>query len=119
MCARVRVRVRACACAPLSARSQDGPNDTAKTWGVEGFAGRVGFISSMTDHFCFSCNRVRLTADGSLKVCLFGPNEVSLRDAMRQGASSRARWWRADGGVARAVADACVQAAATPSCCAW
>jgi hypothetical protein len=38
---------------------------------------------------------------------------------MRQGASSRARWWRADGGVARAVADACVQAAATPSCCAW
>jgi cyclic pyranopterin phosphate synthase len=52
---------------------------------VPGFAGRVGFISSMSDHFCATCNRLRLTADGQLKVCLFGANEVSLRDAMRQG----------------------------------
>ena len=41
----------------------------------------------MTDAFCGACNRVRLLADGALKVCLFGGNEVSLRDALRGGAS--------------------------------
>lgn len=41
----------------------------------------------MTDHFCSSCNRLRITADGNLKVCLFGQTEVSLRDRLRQGAS--------------------------------
>lgn len=66
-------------------RVQDGPHDTCKHYRVPGFMGRVGFISSMTDHFCGSCNRLRLTADGNLKVCLFGRDEVSLRDAMRKG----------------------------------
>ena len=47
----------------------------------------MSFITSMTEHFCSSCNRVRLTADGNFKVCLFGPAEVSLRDAMRAGAT--------------------------------
>lgn len=37
----------------------------------------------MTDHFCGTCNRLRITADGNLKVCLFGQAEVSLRDQMR------------------------------------
>ncbi|MEM7789097.1 MAG: GTP 3',8-cyclase MoaA, partial [Bacteroidota bacterium] len=37
--------------------------------------------------FCAGCNRLRVTADGSLKVCLFGPAEVSLRDALRGGAT--------------------------------
>ena len=41
----------------------------------------------MSDHFCAGCNRLRLTADGNLKVCLFGATEVSLRDAVRGGAS--------------------------------
>ena len=41
----------------------------------------------MTQPFCAGCNRLRLTADGALKVCLFGAEEVSLRDAMRDGAS--------------------------------
>ncbi|KAG6440895.1 molybdenum cofactor biosynthesis protein 1 isoform X2 [Manduca sexta] len=62
------------------------PHDTARVWQVPGFAGSVGFISSMTQHFCSSCNRLRLTADGNLKVCLFGASEVSLRDALRTGA---------------------------------
>jgi len=62
-----------------------GPNETAKTWKIPGFVGRVGFITSMTDHFCDSCNRLRLTADGNLKVCLFGNEEVSLRDMLRSG----------------------------------
>ena len=47
----------------------------------------VGFITSMSEHFCGSCNRMRITADGQLKVCLFGSAEVSLRDALREGAS--------------------------------
>ena len=38
----------------------------------------------MSEHFCGTCNRLRLTADGQLKVCLFGKTEVSLRDLLRQ-----------------------------------
>ncbi len=68
-------------------RLQDGPNDTSKTYRVPGFKGRVGFITSMSEHFCSTCNRLRLTADGNLKVCLFGNAEVSLRDALRSGIS--------------------------------
>ncbi|KAF9954973.1 Molybdenum cofactor synthesis protein 1 [Mortierella alpina] len=63
----------------------DDPNDTSKAYHVPGFAGQVGFITSMSDHFCGTCNRLRITADGNLKVCLFGNTEVSLRDMMRQG----------------------------------
>ena len=54
---------------------------------MPGFQGSVSFITSMTKAFCSDCNRLRLMADGNLKVCLFGASEVSLRDAMRQGAS--------------------------------
>lgn len=43
----------------------------------------------MTDNFCSTCNRLRITADGNLKVCLFGNEEISLRDAMRGGAEAR------------------------------
>ncbi len=68
-------------------RLTDGANDTTKWWQAPGHEGRLGFITSMTQHFCGTCNRVRLTADGQLKVCLFGSTEVSLRDAMREGAS--------------------------------
>ncbi|XP_053399447.1 molybdenum cofactor biosynthesis protein 1-like [Mercenaria mercenaria] len=64
-------------------RISDQPNDTSKAYKVEGFKGQVGFITSMSEHFCGSCNRLRLTADGNLKVCLFGNSEVSLRDALR------------------------------------
>jgi len=69
---------------PLDRRA-DGPNDTSKTYGVDGFVGSVGFITSMSDHFCASCNRLRLMADGALKVCLFGQTEISLRDQIRSG----------------------------------
>lgn len=65
----------------------NGPNDTAKAFHVPGFRGQLGFISSMTEHFCGGCNRLRITADGNLKVCLFGNTEVSLRDALRSGCS--------------------------------
>ncbi|XP_057716306.1 molybdenum cofactor biosynthesis protein 1 isoform X2 [Corythoichthys intestinalis] len=66
---------------------QTGKSDTAKTFKVPGFKGQVGFITSMSEHFCGSCNRLRITADGNLKVCLFGNSEVSLRDMLRSGAS--------------------------------
>ncbi|KAK9700462.1 Radical SAM superfamily [Popillia japonica] len=65
----------------------NGPNDTSKAWKVPEYAGQVGFITSMSEHFCGSCNRLRITADGNLKVCLFGNTEISLRDAIRAGSS--------------------------------
>ncbi|XP_054894756.1 molybdenum cofactor biosynthesis protein 1 isoform X2 [Poeciliopsis prolifica] len=72
---------------PNLERLQPGPADTAKTFKVPGFKGQLGFITSMSDNFCGSCNRLRITADGNLKVCLFGNSEVSLRDILRSGAS--------------------------------
>uniref|UniRef100_A0A8D0HN76 Molybdenum cofactor biosynthesis protein 1 n=1 Tax=Sphenodon punctatus TaxID=8508 RepID=A0A8D0HN76_SPHPU len=58
-------------------------SSTAKAYKVPGFQGQVSFITSMSEHFCGSCNRLRITADGNLKVCLFGNSEVSLRDHLR------------------------------------
>ncbi|EDV20219.1 uncharacterized protein TRIADDRAFT_61388 [Trichoplax adhaerens] len=72
---------------PELVRMQDSPNDTSKAYQVPGHIGRIGFITSMSEHFCGSCNRLRLTADGNLKVCLFGNAEVSLRDVIRSGHS--------------------------------
>lgn len=59
-------------------------NDTSKTYQVPGFVGKLGFITSMTHNFCGTCNRLRITGDGNLKVCLFGNAEVSLRDLIRK-----------------------------------
>ncbi|KAI8645220.1 molybdopterin cofactor synthesis protein a [Parasitella parasitica] len=64
---------------------RDGMNDTTKHYQIPGYQGKLGFITSMTDHFCGTCNRLRITADGNIKVCLFGNAEVSLRDMIRQG----------------------------------
>ncbi|KAL6851583.1 molybdenum cofactor biosynthesis prote [Trichoderma novae-zelandiae] len=66
---------------------RDEKNDTSKTWKVPGFVGRLGFITSMTHNFCGTCNRLRITSDGNLKVCLFGNAEVSLRDILRKSNS--------------------------------
>lgn len=60
-------------------RLNDEANSTSKSYKISGFQGKFGFITSMSEHFCGSCNRLRLTADGNLKVCLFGNTEVSLR----------------------------------------
>ncbi|XP_010542781.1 PREDICTED: cyclic pyranopterin monophosphate synthase, mitochondrial isoform X3 [Tarenaya hassleriana] len=67
-------------------RLQDHPTETAKNFKIDGHCGSVSFITSMTEHFCAGCNRLRLLADGNFKVCLFGPSEVSLRDPIRSGA---------------------------------
>jgi|EP00945_MAST-04E_sp_MAST-4E-sp1_P006589 GTP 3',8-cyclase / cyclic pyranopterin monophosphate synthase len=77
---------------PLVQPLKNHPNDTSKGFKVDGFAGQIGFISSMTENFCRGCNRVRVTADGDLKVCLFGDenDSVSLRDIMRAHPGSKA-----------------------------
>lgn len=49
--------------------------------------GELGFISPVSDHFCGSCNRLRLTADGKLRTCLFSDDEIDLREALRNGSS--------------------------------
>ena len=71
---------------PLTPRD-DAPSSTARTFTRPGWRGRIGFVASMTAPFCAGCTRLRITADGSLKVCLFGAREVSLRDALRSGAT--------------------------------
>ncbi|KAF5388583.1 hypothetical protein D9757_004723 [Collybiopsis confluens] len=68
-------------------RLTDEVNDTARSWKVPGFRGEFGFISSMSDHFCSTCNRLRITSDGQIKVCLFDAKEISLRDEIRRGTS--------------------------------
>jgi molybdenum cofactor biosynthesis enzyme MoaA len=50
-------------------RAPDNLNDTARSWIIPGYKGSFGLISSMSDHFCGTCNRLRLTADGQIKAC--------------------------------------------------
>ncbi len=71
-------------------RLDDSPTSTSRTYRVPGAAGTVGLVSSMTEAFCSGCNRLRITADGRLMVCLFGRAGISLRDAMRSGADDDA-----------------------------
>ncbi|MFV9507860.1 MAG: GTP 3',8-cyclase MoaA [Oscillochloridaceae bacterium umkhey_bin13] len=71
---------------PLVAYGQD-PADPARRYQIPGAPGNLGFISAVTDPFCSTCNRMRLTADGRLHLCLLRDDEVDLRSAMRNGAS--------------------------------
>lgn len=59
----------------------------AKEFTVKGSQATIGFVTSVTDDFCGTCNRVRLTSDGRIKTCLFLNAGTSLRDLMRSGAS--------------------------------
>ena len=61
----------------------------ARYWRFPGAAGTVGFISAMSNHFCSRCNRMRLTADGAIRPCLFSDAEYSVRDALRAGDDER------------------------------
>jgi cyclic pyranopterin phosphate synthase len=64
---------------------EDKTHDTAKKYQVPGYAGTFAFITTMSEHFCGSCNRLRLTADGKIKNCLFGKEELDLLGVLRQG----------------------------------
>ena len=68
-------------------RLQDSPNDTAKNFKINSYKGSFAIISSVTNPFCSTCNRIRLTADGKLKNCLFSNSETSLLDVLRSGES--------------------------------
>lgn len=59
----------------------------ARVFPIEGGLGKVGFISPVSNHFCGSCNRIRMTARGTLKTCLHGPDSADLKSALQSGAS--------------------------------
>ena len=63
----------------------DLPNSTSKSYQVKGFKGTFSFISTITAPFCESCNRIRLTADGKLRNCLFSTSETDLLTKYRAG----------------------------------
>ncbi len=63
------------------------PHATARVYRFRDGKGKIGFINPVSEPFCGDCNRVRLTADGRLRTCLFSLNETDLRTPMREGAS--------------------------------
>jgi len=85
---------------PLVAEPRE-PSATARVYRFADGPGRIGFINPVSEPFCADCNRVRLTADGRLRTCLFSLNETDLRGPVREGASDteldeiiRAAVWR-------------------------
>lgn len=68
-------------------RIADRPNDTAKNYKLKDGKGTFAVISSVTNPFCDTCNRIRLTADGKIKNCLFSNSETDLLTAFRNGES--------------------------------
>ena len=63
----------------------DKKNDTSKSYKISGYAGTFAIISTVTNPFCDSCNRIRLTADGKIKNCLFSNLETDLLTSLRNG----------------------------------
>lgn len=68
-------------------KKQDAPNDTTRHYSIEKALGTFGIISTVTNPFCDTCNRVRLTADGKIKNCLFSNIETDLLTTFRNGES--------------------------------
>ena len=66
---------------------KDAPNDTSKNHQIKGAAGRFALITTVTNPFCDSCNRLRLTANGHIKNCLFSQTENDLLSLLRSGKS--------------------------------
>jgi GTP 3',8-cyclase len=63
------------------------PHATARVFAFADGAGEIGFVNPVTEPFCADCNRIRLTADGKLRTCLFSRHETDLRGPLREGAS--------------------------------
>ena len=70
---------------PYTGQTGNGP---ARYYRLPGARGTIGFISPMTEHFCGTCNRLRLTSDGQLRPCLLNDDEVNLKESLRNGAST-------------------------------
>ena len=66
-------------------RLQDAKNDTSKNYRINDYKGTFAIISSVTNPFCDSCNRLRLTANGQIKNCLFSAEESDLLTSFRNG----------------------------------
>jgi len=69
-------------------RERIASNGPAEYFRLPGAKGTLGFITPVTQHFCSHCNRLRLTADGRLRPCLFSDLEIDVRSALRSGASN-------------------------------
>ena len=85
---------------PLVAEPRE-PHSTARTYRFADGPGRLGFVNPVSEPFCSDCDRIRLTADGKLRTCLFSLRETDLRGPMRAGADDaelagiiRAAVWR-------------------------
>jgi cyclic pyranopterin phosphate synthase len=63
----------------------DNPSATAKRWAFPDGRGEIGIIAPVSEPFCGNCNRIRLTADGKIRTCLFSVNEQDLRPLLRNG----------------------------------
>lgn len=66
--------------------AQENPSATARRWTFADGRGEIGIIAPVSEPFCGHCNRLRLTADGKIRTCLFSVNEPDLRPLLRQGA---------------------------------
>lgn len=73
---------------PLVAEEGHDPSPASRYRFADGARGSIGVISSVTEPFCDSCDRMRLTADGQFRSCLFALEETNLRDPLRSGASA-------------------------------
>src|SRR5207249_5634211 len=73
---------------PLEASSHDAEPATTYRF-ADGAPGAIGVIASVTEPFCETCNRLRLTAEGQLRACLFAMFETDLRGPLREGASDQ------------------------------
>jgi len=84
------VRQRLAELGPLETVTAPATAGPARTFRVPGFRGELGFISAVSDHHCPTCNRLRLTAAGWLRPCLFAAPELDIKTPLRQGASDEA-----------------------------
>jgi len=73
----------------IETSSDEDSNGPALHYRFEGAPGKIGIINPVSNHFCPNCNRLRLTADGKLRTCLFSCDEIDLRTPLRQGASDK------------------------------
>ena len=71
--------------APLTLEASQGIVGPARIYRLQGAQGTVGIIPAVSEHFCGDCNRLRLTADGQLRPCLFSQQEIDLLSILRQG----------------------------------
>jgi cyclic pyranopterin phosphate synthase len=82
------IRAAIAAVYPLEPEPRE-PSATARVYRFADGRGHIGFINPVSEPFCADCNRIRLTADGRLRTCLFSLNETDLRGPLREGVSDR------------------------------